>query len=87
MDTMFEQASSQEHFTDILLEVNRRVAEEFQSKGGNKQMPCSITMLTKKLYFRPGFYEHGSLASSHEKGPGRAYKMTSRPRGIGKVYS
>ena len=55
-DTMFELAGK-EHFMDILTEVNRRVAEEFQSKGRNKQMPAPVTMLTRKLYFRPGSYK------------------------------
>ena len=66
MDTMYEQVSK-EHFMDILLEVNRRVAEEFQSKGRNKQMPSSVTMLTRKLYFRPGVYERGSLKKESNK--------------------
>ena len=44
---------------DIMTEVNRRVAEEFQSKGRNKQIPAPVTMLTRKLYFRPGMYEDG----------------------------
>ena len=55
-DTMFE-AAGKEHFLDILTEVNRRVAEEFQSKGRNKQMPGPVTMLTRKLYFRPESYK------------------------------
>jgi len=55
VDTMFEM-SSKEHFMDILIEVNRRVAEEFQSKGRNKQIPSPVTMLTRKLFFRPGSY-------------------------------
>ncbi|WP_425460961.1 caspase family protein, partial [Lacisediminihabitans profunda] len=38
VDTMYEMASK-EHLMDILVEVNRRVAEEFQSKGRNKQIP------------------------------------------------
>lgn len=55
-DTMFESAGK-DHFLDMLTEVNRRVAEEFQSKGRNKQMPAPVTMLTRKLYFRPGCYK------------------------------
>ena len=55
VDTMFELTKS-EHLMDILTEVNRRVAEEFQSKGRNKQVPAPVTMLTRKLYFRPGQY-------------------------------
>ena len=53
---MWEQAS-REHLMDIMIEVNRRVAEEFESKlGHNKQIPAPVTMLTRKLYFRPGTY-------------------------------
>ncbi len=52
---MFELAKK-EHLMDILTEVNRKVAEEFQSKGRNKQIPGPVTMLTRKLYFRPGMY-------------------------------
>ena len=55
MDTMNE-FSKKEHFMDILTEVNRRVAEEFQSRGRNKQIPAPVNMLTRKLYFRPGTY-------------------------------
>ena len=57
VDTMYELASK-EHLMDILVEVNRRVAEEFQSKGRNKQIPSPVTMLTRKVYFKPGYYEH-----------------------------
>ena len=52
VDTMKEQAHK-EHFMDILTEVNRRVAYDFQSRGRNKQIPAPVTMLTRKLYFRP----------------------------------
>ena len=53
VDTMKELASK-EHFMDILTEVNRKVAYEFESRGHNKQIPAPVTMLTRKLYFRPG---------------------------------
>ncbi|CAI8040687.1 Caspase-3 [Geodia barretti] len=53
VDTMRELASK-EHFMDILTEVNRKVAYDFQSRGRNKQIPAPVTMLTRKLYFRPG---------------------------------
>ena len=56
MDTM-EKWASTEHFMDIMIEVNRCVAEQFQSKGRNKQIPSPVVMLTRKLYFRPGIYE------------------------------
>ena len=55
VDTMMDLVKK-EHFLDILTEVNRRVAEEFQSRGRNKQIPAPVTMLTRKLYFRPGSY-------------------------------
>lgn len=45
--------AGREHFMDILTEVNRKVAFEFQSRGRNKQIPAPVTMLTRKLYFRP----------------------------------
>ena len=50
------QLAPKEHLLDILTEVNRRVAEEFQSKGRNKQIPAPVSMLTRKLYFRPGSF-------------------------------
>lgn len=52
VDTMFELATK-DHFMDILIEVNRRVAFDFQSRGRNKQIPAPVAMLTRKLYFRP----------------------------------
>lgn len=55
VDTMLETAHK-EHFMDILTEVNRKVAEEFQSKGRNKQIPAPVNMLTRKLFFRPGSF-------------------------------
>ena len=53
VDVMHEQAKT-EHLMDMLIEVNRRVAEDFQSKGRNKQIPAPSCLLTRKLYFRPG---------------------------------
>ena len=56
-ETMFKE-TGKEHFLDILTIVNGRVAEEFQSAiNKSKQMPAPVTMLRRKLYFRPGFYE------------------------------
>ena len=54
-DTMFESAKK-EHLMDILTQVNGRVAEEFESKKRNKQMPAPVTTLRRKLFFRPGSY-------------------------------
>lgn len=51
-DVMYEQAR-QEDFLSILTEVNRKVAEEFESRGKNKQMPAPVTMLRYKLFFPP----------------------------------
>ena len=52
VDTMFEKADK-DHFMDILTEVNRQVAFNFQTKGRNKQIPAPVTTLTHKLYFAP----------------------------------
>ena len=51
-DVMREQAH-QEDFLSMLTEVNRKVAEEFESRGKNKQMPAPVTMLRYKLFFPP----------------------------------
>lgn len=48
-----KELAAKEHFMDILTEVNRKVAFDFQSRGRNKQIPAPVTMLTRKLYFRP----------------------------------
>ena len=54
VDVMYEQAKT-EHLMDMLVEVNRRVAEDFKSTvGKNKQIPAPSCLLTRKLYFRPG---------------------------------
>ena len=55
-ETMHEEAKN-EHFLDILTEVNRRVADLSDKSGKRKQMPAPVTMLRRKLYFRPGMYE------------------------------
>ena len=51
-DTMYELAAT-EHLMDILTEVNRKVAEEYESRGKQKQMPAPVSMLRYKLYIRP----------------------------------
>lgn len=51
-DVMYEQAH-EEDFLSMLTEVNRKVAEEFESRGKNKQMPAPVTMLRYKLFFTP----------------------------------
>ena len=54
---VFIEMGDKEHLMDMLTEVNRRVAEEFESRSGkNKQVPEPVSRLRKKLYFRPGKY-------------------------------
>ena len=48
-DTMYSRAND-EHLMDILTEVNRIVAEEYQSRELKKQMPAPVTMLRYKLF-------------------------------------
>jgi caspase 7 len=50
--------SSHESLSTILINVTRRVAFEYQSNvpndksmDGMKQIPCTVSMLTKTLYF------------------------------------
>jgi hypothetical protein len=51
VDTMKERPY--DHLMDIFTEVNRKVAEEYESKGKNKQMPAPVTMLRYKLFLPP----------------------------------
>ena len=51
-DTMYEKAKT-DHLMDMLTEVNRKVAEEYESRGKQKQMPQPVTMLRYKLFFPP----------------------------------
>ena len=47
------------HLMDMLTEVNRRVAEEFESTlGKRKQVPEPVSRLRKSLYFHPGTYSY-----------------------------
>ena len=46
-----------EHLSDMMVRVNRCVAGEFEASGHNKQIPSPVVRLTKKLYFRPGYYK------------------------------
>ncbi|XP_003383519.1 PREDICTED: caspase-3-like [Amphimedon queenslandica] len=52
VDTMYDKAST-DHFMDNLIEVNRIVAEEYESRGKQKQMPAPVTTLRYKLYLPP----------------------------------
>ena len=52
MVKVFDEMADKEHLMDMLVEVNQRVAEEFESRSGRcKQMPESVCRLRKKLYF------------------------------------
>ena len=51
-DTMYEKVET-EHLMDILTEVNRKVAEEYESRGKQKQMPAPVSMLRYKLFLSP----------------------------------
>ena len=52
VDTMYAKAST-DHFMDNLTEVNRMVAEEYESRGKQKQMPAPVSTLRYKLYLPP----------------------------------
>ena len=44
-------------------QVNNKVAKAFESSTGrHKQMPAPVTMLRKKLFFYPGFFQEGQVA-------------------------
>lgn len=54
-EVILEYAQS-EDMLSMLTKVNAKVARAFESSSGrNKQMPAPVTMLTKKLFFFPGF--------------------------------
>ena len=51
---VFYEMADKEHLMDMLVEVNRRVAEEFESRYEKcKQIPEPVCRLRKKLYFQP----------------------------------
>lgn len=52
VDTMYEKAAT-DHLMDNLVEVNRKVAEEYESRGKQKQMPAPVTTLRYKLFLTP----------------------------------
>ncbi|XP_068758730.1 caspase-3-like [Montipora capricornis] len=49
---VFTEYSDKEHVMDMMLRVNKEVADYF-SVEGLKQMPCEICMLRKKVFFCP----------------------------------
>ena len=52
---VFHNHAHKEHLLDMLTMVNQKVATQYQSStGAKKQIPAPVTMLTKKLYFKPG---------------------------------
>ncbi|XP_070560676.1 caspase-3-like [Ptychodera flava] len=56
---VFLAKAATEDVLSMLTMVNAKVALAFESSSGRcKQMPAPVTMLTKKLYFFPGFYQN-----------------------------
>ena len=54
LSEVFNEMCDKEHLLDMLTEVNRRVAMDFESSaktGRKKQMPQPVSTLLKKLYF------------------------------------
>ena len=52
--SVITEMGDKEHLLDMLIEVNRRVAEEFESRSGkNKQVPEPVSRLRKRLYLPP----------------------------------
>lgn len=52
--SVFKEYAEQEHLMDMMIRVNKRVADFF-SKEGLKQMPCQVCMLTRKVFFDPKY--------------------------------
>ena len=52
---VFYTKAHKEHLLDMLTMVSNKVATQYESAtDAKKQMPAPVSMLTKKLYFRPG---------------------------------
>ena len=51
---VFKEHAEREHIMDMMLRVNNQVAGFF-SRDGLKQMPCQVSMLTKRVFFEPRF--------------------------------
>ena len=51
---VFSEHAEKEHIMDMMLRVNNQVAGYF-SRDGLKQMPCQVSMLTKRVFFEPRF--------------------------------
>jgi hypothetical protein len=55
LNEVFRNHAHKEHLLDMLTMVNQKVATQYQSSTGKKkQIPGPVTMLTRKLYFKPG---------------------------------
>ncbi|XP_065185523.1 caspase-3-like isoform X2 [Sycon ciliatum] len=54
----FRDYSDKEHLLDMMTRVSKCIATEFETISAKKQQPTQVSQLTKKLYFRPGYY-HG----------------------------
>ena len=51
---VFKEFANREHVVDMMLRVNNQVAS-YYSNEGQKQMPCLVCMLTKKVFFEPRY--------------------------------
>ena len=51
---VFMEYAEKEHIMDMMIRVNNQVAGYF-SRDGLKQMPCLVSMLTKRVFFEPRF--------------------------------
>lgn len=50
---VFSTYAHEEDVVSMLIQVNRKVATEFESFNRKKQMPAPVVMLTKKVFFFP----------------------------------
>ena len=51
---VFREHAEKEHIMDMMLRVNNQVASYF-SRDGLKQIPCQVSMLTKRVFFETRF--------------------------------
>ena len=51
---VFKEHAEREHLLEMMMRVNNQVAGYF-SRDGLKQIPCLVSMLTKRVFFEPRF--------------------------------
>lgn len=62
-----EAISGEIDFLSMLTIVQRKVAIEFENESGEKQLPCVMSSLTRKIYFTPKAAGQGlSIAAGNE---------------------